>query len=682
MVDRGMFATKRRVRLFTFMALSLLWAVNMVAAAPPEKRSLDELKQRLVEIDAELDQLAQFTLRGGAGNIGWFSKPGKNLSRSEWAEIQLPEDSQFDRVVLVPLLWNDAESGPQATSFPEAFKIVAGVEGDSKGQVIASVGPDEDMLPRLAPLVIDLPPTRASWVRVESTQLSPWARDERFVLGFSEIMVFSGERNIALMQPVRVSSVVGGWGEVALSPHALTDGFTPFLMDAQGDYSTPYFCFFPDKVPYSFVVDLGSSHLVDGLRIHSTDQTEHIPQIFPVDFGIPYHLLVEGSNHADFLERTILLEYKRNSAYDAGPILTRNVTATSSRYIRFSALTPYQMPPESSDKNSMGLAEFEVLADGQNVAKNKQVIFPNRRRDKGARHFNKGSITDGKNHFGEILTSRDWMEQLARRHDLEVSRPGIIREINHHQARQQTTLRWMIWISVLLFVGIGIAILLGRILRQRAILKTRERIAANLHDELGANLNAISLLGEYAQALIADKKKDNSLSHLSETVGKVSNLSTEAEQAARRCTNLLKATGGYENLVEELERSADRLLADIEYETHIENEKMLISLAPRKRLDLVLFHKECLNNAVRHAKADKVITHLSGTPRGISLSVTDDGVGLSQSSPPEVPASLRSRAKLLGGKVTASSPEGGGSCITVFISFRRSLFGLTFPLSS
>ena len=54
----------------------------------------------------------------------------------------------------------------------------------------------------------------------------------------------------------------------------------------------------------------------------------------------------------------------------------------------------------------------------------------------------------------------------------------------------------MRWLFALDAAGIIIAVLIERNIRQRAIYHTRQHIAADLHDELGANLHAIGMLGD------------------------------------------------------------------------------------------------------------------------------------------------------------------------------------------
>ena len=99
------------------------------------------------------------------------------------------------------------------------------------------------------------------------------------------------------------------------------------------------------------------------------------------------------------------------------------------------------------------------------------------------------------------------MEELARRHDLENERPLVAAELNRRYARQKIMLQGFIWLTVLLVVGIGFIILIERTRRIRQVSRIKERFAADLHDELGANLHTIGLLSDLSKELIHSPDK-------------------------------------------------------------------------------------------------------------------------------------------------------------------------------
>ena len=618
--------------------------------------SLSQLEERLAALDAELSRLARFTTRNDAGSIGWSSKQRSAPDHPDWAEIRLEEAQLIDAIVLVPILWNYADKGPSASGFPQAFEVFAGAEGDEEGQLIARRGPEDQLLPRVAPLVIPIAPTTVSWVRIQSIRMSTSGMDDRYTFGLSEIMLFSGGRNIAQDQPAHISSEVGGWGGAAISASALTDGSTPFLMDSsQGKGSRTYLARFSADRNFRFIIDLEESCPVDEIRFHSAlDVRQHIPLPKQVEYGIPRHFLVEGALAEDLSDAVPLLDYHLSSIYDAGPILVKSVPETRCRYIRFSVPDPYQVP--GSGNLLVNFSELEIISRGRNVAKGRNVTFPM----KGLRNTHIESITDGSNNYGEIIPIRDWMEQLARRHDLERERPLLVEKIDHLHARQNRILLIMYWTAGALAAATILTILIDRILRMRHVAKVKQRFAADLHDELGANLHSIGLISDVAQN--ADSSEQWQI--LSR---KIRELTERTGTAVRHCTNLLEAKDLYIGLTADMRRAAQRITTNLEHDFVIEGGTYLEQLPPRTRIDLFLFYKESLVNICRHSGATRISTHLTGGKKATTLTVTDNGKGLQG----QVPPSLKRRAWLLRAKLTAESPAEGGTKITLKLRNRR-----------
>ncbi len=654
------------------VTISLLSPLCHAATRPPaaadleseDSHTLTQLEERLTELDAELGQLARFTLRRGAGSIGWSSKQWKTPDHLEWAEIQLSTNTKIDLIALVPILWNYADKGPQASGFPRAFEIIAGKKGDTEGKVIARFSPEDGLLPRVAPLVIPIPPTTASWVRVQSTQMSTSGLDEQYTFGLSEIMLFNGDRNVARNQPVRISSIPL-WGGEAISGKALTDGSTPFLMDSShGKNSRTYLGRFSANIRFSFIIDLGQRFPVDEIRFHSaSDVRQHIPLPKQVEYGIPRHFIVEGANDMNFSDTRLLLDHHHNTIYDTSSILVCSVPETLCRYIRLSVHDPYTVPGRSGGRRYVNLSELEIISNDRNVAIGKTVIFPKN----GIMHQFQESITDGSNNFGVILPIRDWMEQLARRHDLERERPPLVAELNSRYSRQKRNLLLMYWAAGALAAATVLTILIDRILRMRHVALIKQRFAADLHDELGANLHSIGLISDVAQNA-SSSEQWKILSR------RIRELTERSGTAVRHCTNLLEADDLYIGLTTDMQRAAERISTNLKHDFIIEGESFLEHLKPRTRIDLFLFYKESLVNICRHSGATQISTRLSVGKKETLLTVCDNGTGLNGT----VPSSLKRRARLLRAKLTTESPVAGGTQITLRFRNRHTLFRPTY----
>lgn len=633
----------------------------MLPTAPWLDNNLADLEQRLEDIDSRLAALAHFTMQTGVGAIGYRSVVHDAGAHEEWVQIDLGEPGPIDEIVIVPTIYRRFDSQLQADAFPEAFRVVAGTGDEANGTVIASFTADDRLLPRIAPVVIPCQ-VEASWVRVEATTLSTRAWDERYVLQFSEILVFRGEDNVAIGRPVTASSSID-LDQAARHARFIVDGFVPYLMDAAtGNQGVDFILRLPGEEPFSLTIDLGEVHQISRIHLHAIGISDNVPQAHQSDFGIPHRMRIEAAQQADFSDATVLDEYRRESALDTGPIIVRSFPETAARYVRLTVTEPWT--PMTEGDPLFGIAEVECFASGRNVALGCPVVIHGDGRDKPPRQRPVAAITDGQNFYGTILPIRRWLGELSDRHDLEVERPAVRMALQARYQRQATLVQWLVGLATLLGGLIAISIVTQRLLRQRAISKTREQIAADLHDELGANLHAIALYGDLAKA------NHDKLEKLRLILDQMRALTERSGVAARSCVNLLESRGLYEGLAADIRRTATRLLADVDHDLAIEHEDLLASLPQRQQVGLALFYKECLANIIRHSGATRVVTRLVSTPRTVRLSVVDNGHGLAAGLPGQlgshsVPSSLRRRARLLGARVTARDGTESGTCIAL-----------------
>ena len=637
------------------------------ANAQLEALSLSQLEQHLTEIDAELGQLASFTVRGGTGSVGYYSSTHRDPDAKESIRVELAKESTIEEVVLVPVLFRHAKTGLQSTSFPVAFRVLVGT-GQTTHEV-ASFSEEDQLLPRIAPLTISFPPVKASWVSIETSTLSSMLDSDRvYRLELSEIMVFSGKENVAL--PLQKSEGTKRSVKNHKTPRdtrVLTDGFSPYLMDAgDGESSrTKVIRIKSRQAEASLNIDLKTSQPVHQINLHTADVSFSIPMREFSCWAVPRHVRVTGANESDFSDEMFLCEFEQHSIYDNGPILMRPFMEKRCRYIRLTIIDPRPVVSLDQYENGFAFSEIEVLSHSQNIAQGAPVT------GSSGLSYRRGAlerITDGLNNYGKILPLREWMNQLARRHDLERERPLVVAELDRRYNSQQTHLRRMIWLSALLAVGILITFLISRMLRQRSIFETRERIAANLHDELGANLHAIGILGDLAKQEVSDAGADERWATLNHYINETRTLTEQTAKMAQHCTNMLGAHEIHENLVEEMKNTGERLLADLEHNLSFTDSDRLQRLHPRRRIGLYLFYKESLTNIIRHARATRVETHLSADKNRIILIIHDNGVGVATPPP-----SLKRRARLLKAKLSVETPADGGTKITLWLRPRRRL---------
>ena len=634
---------------------------TLSAAVAPEELSLTLLEARLHEIDGQLAQLANYNLGGGVGAIGSRSRGYDTAEQNEWVEIEFGDAVPLDQVVVVPAIRRDGVNGFQADGFPVAFRLRAGVSGDRIGKIVGAFTDRAGLLPRIAPVVIPCHGVKASWIRLEATILSRREFDAKYVFQFSEILAFSGEENVALHKSVRYPasrerSIAPGWPDAAV-----VDGFLPYLMvAASGNKSVAYLSSSELGDQPTLTLDLGKRFPLSRLHLHAVDQSDTVPQAFAGDTGLPRVLRVEGANTADFSDARVLVALRHDTLYDVGPILMETFPATHCRYVRLVAVKMNHDQLFPSGTPRLGFAEIELFSDGRNVALQKPVVA-NFKAEDPARPLS--SLTDGRNFYGTILPIRTWLNELALRHELERERPLVSAELNRRYARQKTNVARLAGLAAVLACGVVVIVLVNRVRQQRVIAETRKRIAADLHDELGADLHAIGLLSDLALSARAAPER------LGDLLQRMRSLTERTGKAARHCTNLLEAEDLHGDLVNDMRHAATRTLADLEHSIEFEGEAELRQLSPRKRIDLLLFYQESLINIIRHSGATCAHTRLSAAEGAITLTVTDNGRGLDG----QVPASLNRRARLLGAEVKAGPSEVKGASIV--LRFKRRRFG-------
>ncbi len=649
------------MRLFLTVSAAVLAATALSAAGGDlGTRSLTELENRLAEINVQLQSLANYGLGGGIGAIGYRTDGYKSPDRHKWIRIDFGAEVPLDEVMLIPAIRRDAEKGYQADAFPAHIRLKAGTDADTNGTVVAEYTGDAQLNPGIAPFIIPCGGMTASWIQVESDRLNSRAFDGLYVFQFSEILAFSGEENVALKKPV-IAQTAQARLSTAWSKEFVVDGIVPYLMDAaSGEQSVGYLAMITGDLYPSLTFDLGETVPISRVQLHAVDASDTLPQGYAGDIGIPRELLVEGAKQADFSDARILLSLRHETIYDIGSIMTHHFPETPCRYVRLSMVEPSENSFYGINQARFGFSEVEIFSHGRNVALGAPVT-PNYPTPNPHRPLI--NLTDGRNMFGDILPIREWLTQLALRHQLETERPLIEAELSRRYARQKTNLRRTGWLAALLAVGTIITILIDRIIRQRAVFRTRERIAADLHDELGANLHAIGLLSDLASGA------KNTPEKLDKFLQRLRALTERTGAAARYCTNMLEAPGLYEDLVEDMRKTSARIMADLDYNLEFEGEEFLKQLKQRRKIDLFLFYKECLINIIRHSGATEVQTRLKARPDRLELTITDNGHGLDG----EIPASLKRRARLLGAHLSTAAPSDGGTEIT--LALRPGKFG-------
>lgn len=614
--------------------------IYSVGCSQPQGSSAGELEARLEAVDVELQKLAYPSFRGGVGALGYSTPFFDEPDHSFWIEVDLGDEVWVDQVVLVPVLIRNREKSIRSNGFPEAFQVWAGVSEDREGIQIAEYSELKPSRLGTAPVVIDVLKTRASWVRIQIPKLTKMSlKEDAYGVQLSELFVFSGAKNMALRRPLSFSMRDTQLLARVSGSEYLVDGVLPYLMDKAEAVGTSAFVASPDSDVDThravIQLDLGEERSFSEIRLHAIEQRDNIPQPYSSALGIPRSLLVQGANSADFSDAFSILNFSWQDVYELGPILMWNLPPTKCRFVRLIMEDrPHYGDLRASD-DLMGFAEIELIEQGENVALGAEVSV-----DHVVRNPSRPAkvLTDGLNQYGRILPVRVWLEELAQRQQLLVERSELSRGLKYIYDAQELRLKWMGRLAIALTVLIVCILVISYFMRMRHDAQTRERIAANLHDELGANLHAIGILGDVAEESVGAPER------LIETVRRIRTITERTGAATRICMSILGRNTLSEDLIAGMHGDARRLLVDIDYSIEIEGADFLAELKARTRMDLYLFYKEALINVVRHAGATRVSILLEASSGGFRLEIEDNGCGMTAG---RVPDSLARRARLM-----------------------------------
>ncbi|MEW1721498.1 GAF domain-containing protein [Streptomyces sp. NPDC093109] len=197
-----------------------------------------------------------------------------------------------------------------------------------------------------------------------------------------------------------------------------------------------------------------------------------------------------------------------------------------------------------------------------------------------------------------------------------------------------------------------------------AVLHDRDRIARDLHDVAIQRLFATGMTLQSTTRSIADRpaaaeRVSRAVDDLDTTIRIIRSTIFDLRTADR------PGRSGLRRRMAETAQTAARALG---FRPALRIEGAVDTNIPDELAEQVLaVAAEALSNAARHARARRIEVALTvADDDTVTLTVTDDGVGMAGSGAGESPhtgglANMRTRARLNGGALTLETPEGGGT---------------------
>ena len=202
--------------------------------------------------------------------------------------------------------------------------------------------------------------------------------------------------------------------------------------------------------------------------------------------------------------------------------------------------------------------------------------------------------------------------------------------------------------------------------------RIRNKLAQDLHDDIGATMSGIALHSHMARLYISQNKTDSV----------VQSLNLIADGAVEMVNNLNDVVWAVnpknDNVDEMLERlkeyalgitQAKNILVNWDIQKEIQNLKLPVEY----RRNVYLICKEAVNNAVKYANCNQIVIGGSQRDHQLTFSVYDDGEGFDPNrlSNGNGLRNMQERAKESNMELAIQSGNGNGTCISMQYNFTQ-----------
>lgn len=644
----------------SLLPLALALSLTLPSAAQQSSPSPDEQRR---EVAAVLESLpALIASEQTHGRIGLYGVPGD----PNYLAVDLGRDVTPDEIVLFPArLSTDIAGSEGSNGFPPELAVEIADEETFTRPIRLARWREETAESGTRLPFLRLPGNGASgrFVRVSvfGSRSRRTGRGNFFTLG--EIVVLEKGVNAALRRPVTTTASIENAPRWQVSN--LTDGYlwclplTGKAESASNGYHSRIESAGGNSSKW-VEVDLGKDLPLDEIHLIAAHPRDFADT---AGFGFPPRFRVAGRSGSG--TETLL--------FDSGEVPFPNPGAATvmipggpatARHIRVGTGELWRR----TDDYIFALAELQVWSGGENVALGKPVTAADST-DSGL--WSPAALTDGFSSRRELLSWSAWLNAIAEQERLR-SRADNLTAIIEAE-REKSLRRWLYGAGLLTFlIALGAVFAILR-QRRRSVLSEEElkrRIAGDLHDELGASLSHLALQSDLARSRIADDDP------VAARLTALSGAARETLDNMRDMVWLLAPVAGtWSDLEARLENITDRILEGLDHQFKSEGRTPPGSPPIEWAREIVLFLKESLTNARKHAAPESVTVRLTWSPRALKLEIIDDGTGFDpRSTDPGRGRGLlnfQTRAKLLNGSCRVDSAPGAGTTVTLETPFPR-----------
>ena len=194
----------------------------------------------------------------------------------------------------------------------------------------------------------------------------------------------------------------------------------------------------------------------------------------------------------------------------------------------------------------------------------------------------------------------------------------------------------------------------------------RKMIARDLHDDLGQQLTGLQMDIHWMQ-----KKLQQSDPLLVNKINEMNEMVDNTIRSIRRIlSDLRPAILDDLGMLAAMEWLNQETTKRYPIEIHFQVNKQEIPLSPDAASGLFRIYQEAINNAIKHANAKNITTMIEVTDNQLTMSITDNGKGISNTQKQEKGYGLlgiKERTYILGGTFSIQSEEGKGTSLIIHI---------------
>jgi signal transduction histidine kinase len=203
--------------------------------------------------------------------------------------------------------------------------------------------------------------------------------------------------------------------------------------------------------------------------------------------------------------------------------------------------------------------------------------------------------------------------------------------------------------------------------------RERARIARDIHDQLGASLTQVALLGELVES---DKDLPEEVEAHARQISQTARDTTRTLDEIVWTVNPSNDT--VEGVINYLCKYAQEFLAvaGVKYRLNVPEPVPQREVPPDTRHNVFLVGKEAVTNIVRHARAQSAWIRVRWEASGFVVEIADDGGGLAEGYEGKASSrnglrNMRQRMEDVGGSLVLESAPEGGLCVRMHVPYRK-----------